>query len=586
MNKKINLVIFAFIFIFVGIVSVDAKPLPNSDVKVGSYVIGTHLFERSEPNDKGYKGYITTDLIMLGANTIKTTDNTIEETLSKMVIYYKKNATTWVNALTLETVSVDEILDISHINLEEYKVKPEIEVHMETEVPTNTQVEFSVETIAKDFAGVNVVGTGTFSDMAAIEKIEYYEVKNSTWYELTSDFGPADGFPLADATSNFRVTFKKAGTYTYTVEIKDAKTLAVLSTVAKEITVKEAPKTTVSESTFIKGMATEFDVATIANDYEDIDVIGTSTFSDDSAISKIEYYEVKNSIWYDLKGNFGGANGFPLKDDSSKFRVTFDKVGTYTLTIKIVDANTKQVLSTHIETIIVKEGPKTTINTTEFVKGVTKEFTIGTIANDYEDLLVIGSSAFSDDTAIEKLEYLETKDNKWYELNGDFGPEEGFPLADAISKFRVDFNKVGKYTLNVKILDAKTKKVLSTHTEIITVKEGPVTTVSKNTFEKDVEAEFDVATIAKDYAGVNVIGTSEFSDNTVIGKIEYLETKDNKWHDLKGSFGGTNGFPLKDASSKFRVTFNKEGTYTLTVKMITADTKEVLSEHVETITVE
>ena len=69
-----------------------------------------------------------------------------------------------------------------------------------------------------------VVGTGGLSDSEAIEKLEYYEVNDGMWYELPagSNFGPATGFPLADATSKFRVTFATAGEYKAEFEVVNA----------------------------------------------------------------------------------------------------------------------------------------------------------------------------------------------------------------------------------------------------------------------------------------------------------------------------------------------------------------------------
>ena len=88
----------------------------------------------------------------------------------------------------------------------------------------------------------------------------------------------------------------------------------------------------------------------------------------------------------------------------------------------------------------------TNIDKQKFVVGEPTEFTFTTTANDDADTMVIGTSNFSDADAIEKLEYLESTDGKWHELNGDFGPSTGFPMSDATSTFRVTFKKGGNYT--------------------------------------------------------------------------------------------------------------------------------------------
>lgn len=85
-------------------------------------------------------------------------------------------------------------------------------------------VEFTFTTVANSDAGRMVIGTSNFSDAAAIEKLEYYEVRDGQWYELSGDFGSGAGFPMSNATSKFRVTFNIAGIYTFTASMKLAET--------------------------------------------------------------------------------------------------------------------------------------------------------------------------------------------------------------------------------------------------------------------------------------------------------------------------------------------------------------------------
>ena len=101
--------------------------------------------------------------------------------------------------------------------------------------------EFTFTTTANDDAGKKVVGSFTSSDAAAVSKLEYYEVQDGQWYALTGDFGPASGFPMADATSRFRITFAKAGTYTFTVSIKLADGGSVLCSTSATVTVQSTP---------------------------------------------------------------------------------------------------------------------------------------------------------------------------------------------------------------------------------------------------------------------------------------------------------------------------------------------------------
>lgn len=100
--------------------------------------------------------------------------------------------------------------------------------------------EFSFTTTANDDAGVMVVGTSNFSDSEAIEKLEYFEVKDGNWYELKGDFGPSSGFPMSNATSRFRVTFKQAGEFTFTASMKEVGTNKILCSTEVQFTVAEA----------------------------------------------------------------------------------------------------------------------------------------------------------------------------------------------------------------------------------------------------------------------------------------------------------------------------------------------------------
>ena len=88
-----------------------------------------------------------------------------------------------------------------------------------------------------------VIGASNFSDADAIEKLEYYEVKDGKWYELKGDFGPSTGFPMSNATSKFRVTFKKGGDYTFTASMKKVDGGEVLCSTKVEVTVEKLTQT-------------------------------------------------------------------------------------------------------------------------------------------------------------------------------------------------------------------------------------------------------------------------------------------------------------------------------------------------------
>ena len=97
----------------------------------------------------------------------------------------------------------------------------------------------------------------------------------------------------------------------------------------------------------------------------------------------------------------------------------------------------------------------TDIGEKTFVVGETTGFTFTTAANDDAGKYVLGTFEFSDPSAVEKLEYLESQTGTWYEFYGDFGPVgTGFPMTDATSQFRVSFNKAGDYTVKASMVTA------------------------------------------------------------------------------------------------------------------------------------
>ena len=103
--------------------------------------------------------------------------------------------------------------------------------------------EFTVTTKPGDDAGTMVKGTFTFSDPEAIGKLEYFETSDSQWHTFSGDFGPEGGFPLAEATSRFRVTFRTAGSYDLTVAIKAVDGGEILCSTDLKVTVEQAEET-------------------------------------------------------------------------------------------------------------------------------------------------------------------------------------------------------------------------------------------------------------------------------------------------------------------------------------------------------
>lgn len=105
--------------------------------------------------------------------------------------------------------------------------------------------------------------------------------------------------------------------------------------VASELT------TDIADKNFVVGQSTEFTFTTVANDDAGLMVYGISNFSDEEAISSLQYKA--GETWYDYpRGEgFGPVAGFPMSNATSTFRVTFAEAGEYTFTafMKTVDGD-------------------------------------------------------------------------------------------------------------------------------------------------------------------------------------------------------------------------------------------------------
>lgn len=241
--------------------------------------------------------------------------------------------------------------------------------------------------------------------------------------------------------------------------------------------------TNISEQTFIVGEPTVFEFETVANDDANTLVKGAFVFSDPDAIEKLEYLESKDGNWYEFNGDFGPESGFPMINGKSSFRVTFNKIGNYTVTASMKTVEDGTVLCSTEETVVVKGKPatlSTTITDGKFNVGVEKVFTYTTTANDDKDTMVRGAFTFSDPDAIEKLEYLESKNGEWYVLDGEFGPETGFPMIDGTSTFRVTFTKPGNYSVKVEMKSVTDNTVLCSLVSEVEVEHKVTTSVTKN----------------------------------------------------------------------------------------------------------
>lgn len=156
-KRLISFLVLISAFLFIG--NVKAIEMDKDDIETGSYVIGTHLFERKQTAH--YDGTLTVQHIMLAAQSIGSND------INDMIIYLKNSRGKWVNGLTNESITVPENFEIEYKNVEKISefasygdVNSDGEIDIFDAVAVlqyiDGQIEFSEE--QKKSADVNVDG--------------------------------------------------------------------------------------------------------------------------------------------------------------------------------------------------------------------------------------------------------------------------------------------------------------------------------------------------------------------------------------------------------------------------------------------
>lgn len=220
--------------------------------------------------------------------------------------------------------------------------------------------EFTVTSTANDDKDALVIATFEFSDPDAIAALEYYETAEGMqgWYKLPgTEFGPAGGFLLSDATSRFRVTFSKAGTYTVKIALEDVNDRSqVLCSATETVTVFKADAgkitTDIGSKHFYNGVAQEFAVTSTPNSDAGTQVVAAFAFSDPAAISMLEHYET-NTGWSQVAGNDFVTASFSMENEIRNFRITFAKTGTYSVTVSFLNAADHSVVARTTQTFVV-----------------------------------------------------------------------------------------------------------------------------------------------------------------------------------------------------------------------------------------
>jgi len=366
--------------------------------------------------------------------------------------------------ITFSLVDLDagEALVTETVNI---TVREYVPMAVSSDVPVfkvGKQQEYEVSTVANDDAGRMV---RAYFEIPSAASVEYYEVADGNWYPLGNEYGPAGGFPVADATSKFRAVFSEAGTYIVTVVFKEVGTDAVVATYDMEVTVEEyvPMEITADLPEFTAGVPQTFTIGTIAND--DAGRMVRAHFTLPEGVT-VEYQEGGEGEWIPLVDVFGPAEGFPLGDITTTFRGTFAAAGDYTATVVFKEVGTGEVLgSKEITANVVPALPAVSTYAFEYselgevVAGEDVEASVSLKTDElgqsgYEAVLFEFAAQGPGDvtfTAEDSAGQTHTFTN-----SGTWGPPGGFalpPQYEATTDWTLNFAVPGAYTITFKLVD-------------------------------------------------------------------------------------------------------------------------------------
>lgn len=499
-------------------------------------------------------------------------------------------------------------------------------------VLTGALTPYTVSTTPGAFAGtmVKVFFKADNPAQAANMDLEYFEVANSTWYPLTLnangelDFGPGAGFPLAAASTQFRVTFDAPGTYGYKMSLYQVSNNDTLAQAIESVLVEDPTAPTIASTldgqTVLVNAQTAYSISTTTGDYAGtmVKVFFKADNPAQAANMDLQYFEVTTSTWENLSLNangeldFGPGAGFPLAAASTQFRVTFDAPGIYGYKLSLYRVSDDDTLAEAVESVTVVDPTASTIASTldgqSVFTAAQTDFDVTTTAGSQAGTLVrvriqLDNAAQAGDV---NLEYETVPGSGTYAalpLNGagmaEFGPGAGFPLADATTAFRATFDAAGTYEYTLTVFEVASNDTLAQANESVTVVDYIDATISSDldgqTLDVADQTDFEVTTTAGSEAGtlvrvrIQLDNAAQAADvnleyETVPGGGTYAALP------LNGSgaadFGPLSGFPLADATSAFRVTFDAAGTYNYSLLVYTVAGNDTLAQADETVTVE
>lgn len=219
-------------------------------------------------------GKVTQGIVNNGPGTINVTDGTVQGgiqnasngftyisggTIDGGVTQTLPDATTEISGGTFTNIPEDD--DLSQFFTEDSKfetgengtitVEPKINPTIEIlDLPSTLEVgqsaEFKVHTTPNDYLKTQVTVNITYEGLNRADGDLTLKWKNEAgdYVEMGDTFGPPDGFPLQDLTSEFEVTANKTGNTTVTLHVVDKNTSKELCSTSQSIEFTEVPVVT------------------------------------------------------------------------------------------------------------------------------------------------------------------------------------------------------------------------------------------------------------------------------------------------------------------------------------------------------
>ena len=405
---------------------------------------------------------------------------------------------------------------------------------------THDETSYTVTTVANDYDGTDIRGFFKLANLAQVADINLtYEIIPGTFLPVTINangigyFGPPSGFPLADASTNFKAVFDAAGVYNYKIAIYDVNTLDTLASANESVTVEDRALPTIGSDldgqTVLTDATTEFEISTVANDYAGTQTLVYFEALDLALVPNVNIEALVGATWVPVDISSGSSTfpPFSLVDGSETFRVTFDAAGTYPFKLSLVDVNTEDTLASSLETVIV-EDPTPVAATilsdldarTGVVINIEEAFTITTVANDFADEDVRIKITLETPAQAPNFFITYNSTTVTFDANGVayIGAVAGFPLDDEDFDLEATFLAGGTFGYNIALVDVDDNVLAENDEEVFVLDNSSIAdnaSFISNTFPNPTEGIVNIQTTE---TGIGTLGVYTLTGKKVINQ--------------------------------------------------------------------